>query len=287
MSRRRKSVHCSPRALLEVKNVFNSTTGGSLILSVNNLNYFVHEKDDQEGDVAAKKDWGVSVVEEEGIPADLKEMMMKAVLAVDKVRLLATEQRDEGFFHCFFVNRMSTDDAQQQLRSESSQHVWHTDGDQTADQQSLTCVYTLYGEELDSDSLSAYDAGGFLKLSNFDDGRYTSSGLGRTNLPKASSTLTYYPKTNSFYIFPGYFVSHAVFKMKPGVVRYSIVMFIKLRDSRIDGVPPNIFLRREWAASNNENRKEVCCRCWSAFGNKAKLRSHQIRSKSCLAKKKV
>jgi hypothetical protein len=287
MSRRRKSSNCSPRALLEVKNVFNSTTGPSLISSVINLNYVIHGKDDQEGDVEAKKDWGVSVVEEDGISAGLKEKMMKAVLAVDKVRLLATERRDDGFFHRFFINRMSTDDAKQQLRTESSQHVWHTDGNQTVDEQSLTCVYTLYGEELDSDSLSAYDAGGFLKLSNFDDGRYTPSCLGRANLPKPSSTITYYPRTNSFYIFPGYFVSHGVFKMKPGMVRYSIVMFVKLRDTLVEGVSPDVYLRREWAASNTENKKEVCCRCWSAFGTKAKLRSHQIRSKSCLAKKKV
>jgi hypothetical protein len=48
------------------------------------------------------------LLEEDSIPADLKEKMMKDVLAVDKVRLLATEQRDDGFFHRFFINRMST-----------------------------------------------------------------------------------------------------------------------------------------------------------------------------------
>jgi hypothetical protein len=40
----------------------------------------------------AKKDWGVSVVEEDGMPAALKETMMKAVLAVDKVRLRVGHQ---------------------------------------------------------------------------------------------------------------------------------------------------------------------------------------------------
>jgi hypothetical protein len=53
MSRRRKLSNCSPPALLEVKNVFNSVTGPSLILLVSNLNHALHEKDDQEGNVAA------------------------------------------------------------------------------------------------------------------------------------------------------------------------------------------------------------------------------------------
>jgi hypothetical protein len=53
MSRRRKSSNCSPRALLEVKNAFNSVTGPSLILLVSNLNHALDEKDDQEGNVAA------------------------------------------------------------------------------------------------------------------------------------------------------------------------------------------------------------------------------------------
>jgi hypothetical protein len=287
MITRRKSSNFSPRSLLEVPNIFNSTNGPPFISLVSSLNYVVAKKIDQEGDEVANKDWGISVVEEDGIPSSLKQTMMEAVLEVPKVRRLATDQRDDGFFHRFFINRMSTDDATQQLRTESSQHVWHTDGDQTKGEQHLTCVLTLYGTELDSDSLSAYDAGGFLKLSNFDDGHYTPSSLGRPNLPKPSSTVTYYPKTNSLYIFPGYFVSHGVFKMKPGRVRYSVVMFIKLRNSVIDGVTPDFFLRREWAASNPENRKEVCHRCWSAFRTKLQVRSHRIRSKSCLAKKEV
>jgi hypothetical protein len=53
MSRHRKLSNCSPRALLEVINAFNSATGHSLILLLNNLNHALHEKDDQEGDAAA------------------------------------------------------------------------------------------------------------------------------------------------------------------------------------------------------------------------------------------
>jgi hypothetical protein len=58
MSRRRKSSNCSTLALLEVKHVFKSTTGPSLISLVSNLNHALNEKDDQEGDAAAKKHWG-------------------------------------------------------------------------------------------------------------------------------------------------------------------------------------------------------------------------------------
>jgi hypothetical protein len=38
---------------VEVKNAFNGITGLSLILLVSNLNHALHEKDDQEGNVAA------------------------------------------------------------------------------------------------------------------------------------------------------------------------------------------------------------------------------------------
>jgi hypothetical protein len=44
MSRRRKLSNCSPRALLEVKNMFNDVTGPSLILLVSNLNHALDKK---------------------------------------------------------------------------------------------------------------------------------------------------------------------------------------------------------------------------------------------------
>jgi hypothetical protein len=53
MSRRRKSSNCSPHALLEVKNAFNSVTGPSLIFLVSNLNHALDEIDDQEGNAVA------------------------------------------------------------------------------------------------------------------------------------------------------------------------------------------------------------------------------------------
>ena len=70
--------------------------------SIHQLDYKVAVKDDQPGDVEAKKDWGVSVVEEEGISPALKKAMMEAVLSVDKVKLLATEERDEFFSSDFY-----------------------------------------------------------------------------------------------------------------------------------------------------------------------------------------
>jgi hypothetical protein len=56
----RKLCNCSPPVLLQVKNALNGTTGPSLILLVSILNCAFHEKDDQEGDAAAKKDWGTT-----------------------------------------------------------------------------------------------------------------------------------------------------------------------------------------------------------------------------------
>lgn len=95
---RSKSSKLAPRAMLEVTNVLKGSKGRSIMKSIHQLDYKVAVKDDQPGDVEAKKDWGVSVVEEEGISPALKKAMMEAVLSVDKVKLLATEERDEFFF---------------------------------------------------------------------------------------------------------------------------------------------------------------------------------------------
>jgi hypothetical protein len=266
--------------MLEVPNVLKGASGRSTMSAIAQLNYRVDKKYDQEGDVAGNKDWGVSVVGHHCIPPALKEVMMSAVLSVNKVKLLATEQRNDNFFHEIFINRMSSiDDARQQRQIDAPQHLWHTDG--TAPH--LTAVLTIYDSELDSNALNAQNVGGFVKLSNFDDGRFTPTDSQRQNHPKPSSTSTYYPKTNSLYIFPGYFVAHAVFKVLPGTVRYSVVMFIRLRDSLIDGVTPDIYLRREWAISNSDGRKEVCDRCWSSFASHRQLTDHQRRSKKCLS----
>jgi hypothetical protein len=281
MNTRRKSANTEPRALLEVTNVLTLATGPSIISTISNLNFTLQKKDDQEGDEEADKDWGVSVVNEDGLPAAFKTFMMETVLKVDKVKLLATDLRDENFFHRIFVNRMcTTDDAKQSRRSDSPQHVWHTDGyGASEDEELLTAVLTLYNDELDSDLLSAYNVGGRLGLSNADDGRFTPvCSNSYSNFPKAHTTTTYFPKTNSLYIFPGYFVAHAVFKVNPGTVRYSIVMFVRLRKQLIDGVTPDNYLRAEWAASNTENKSVVCHNCWRAFHNLTALNSHHKRS---------
>jgi hypothetical protein len=271
-----------PRSLVEVTNVLKGPHAGLILASITRLDYKLAEKDDQVGDKEAKRDWGISVVEEEGIPAALKKDMMESVLSVDLVRLVATEERDDHFFHRIFINRMcSTDEARQQRQKDGPQHPWHTDGLSHL-QSHLTVVLTLYDSVLDSDLISAHDVGGYVKLSNFDDGRFTPCDLGRRNHPKPSSTTTYYPKTNSLYIFPGYFVAHAVFKVNPGTTRFSVVMFIKLRDTPIGDLSPDKYLRRQWAASNPDGKKEVCERCWSAFATKSDVRKHQSRSRKCI-----
>jgi hypothetical protein len=214
----------------------------------------------------------------EGIPPALKKAMMLEVLSVDKVKLLATEGRDDDFFHEIFINRMSSvNDARQQRQIDAPQHPWHTDG--TAPH--LTAVLTICDSELDSNMRSAHDVGGFVKLSNFDDGHFTPTDSQRQNHPKPSSTTTYFPKTNSLCVFPGYFVAHAVFKVHPGTVRYSVVMFIRLRYSLIDGGAPDMCLRSEWASGNLDGKKEVCHRCWSAFGTQRQLVDHKRRSIHC------
>ena len=99
MITRRKTAKLPPWALLEVTNVLTGPTAGPFIRSMSNLKYRLAKKDDQEGNEKANKDWGVTVVDEDGIPASFKTKMMEIVLAVNKVKLLAMELRDENFFH--------------------------------------------------------------------------------------------------------------------------------------------------------------------------------------------
>jgi hypothetical protein len=283
MTSRHNSSKLPPRSVLEVPNVLQGDSGRSILSSISRLKYTVAKKDDQPGDVAANRDWGVSVVEEDGIPQDLKMDMMRLVLSVNKVKLLATNRRDDGFFHRFFINKMcSSDGASQQRQINMPQHIWHTDATFHPTKSNITVVLTIYNSELDSSALSAHDVGGFIKISDFDDGRFIPASNATLNHPKSGSTITYFPKTNAFYIFPGYFVAHAVFKVKPGTVRYSVVMLVRLGNNKINGETPNIYLRREWATSNLEGRKEVCDRCWSAFHTHKQVLDHQRRSSKCL-----
>ncbi len=114
----------------------------------------------------------------------------------------------------------------------------------------LAVVLTLLNLELDSNKLLCLEAGGFVKVSNFDDGHFTPADSSRQGHPVPSATTTCYPPTNSLCVFPGYFVAHAVFKVHPLAVRYSVVMFIKLRDTlSIEGVTPDTYLRRNWACT--------------------------------------
>jgi hypothetical protein len=68
-------------------------------------------------------------------------------------------------------------------------------------------------------------------MSNTDDGRFRRASKSQPEVPSSSKIASCFPKTNSFCIFPGYFVAHCVFKVKPGTVRYSVVMFVHLKTS--------------------------------------------------------
>jgi hypothetical protein len=271
--------------MLEVTNVLTGTSGLATLASVTKLKCILAKKDDQEGDEAANRDWGVSVAEEGAIPPDLKQAMMEVVPSVDEVQRLATEDRDEGFFNKIFINRMSSaDGSQQQRQTDMPQHLWHADGN---GEPLLTVVLTLLNSELDSNKLSCLQAGGFVKVSDFDDGHFTPADSSRQGHPVASTTRTCYPPTNSLCVFPGYFVAHAAFKVCPLTVRCSVVMFIKLRDTlSIEGVAPDTYLRRNWAGSNPAGKTVVCPRCWKAFRNERNLLDHQRRSQACLKTKK-
>ena len=84
--------------------MLTGTSGLATLASIVKLKCTLAKKDDQEGDEAANRDWGVSVAEDGAIPPALKSAMMKVVLSVDEVQRLATEDRDEGFFISKFLS---------------------------------------------------------------------------------------------------------------------------------------------------------------------------------------
>ena len=175
---------------------------------------------------------------------------------------------------------MCDDDAARQERLLSqAQHGWHADGDPK--QPFLTVVCTLCNGQSVSESLSAFQVGGIVGLSITDDGRFRRASKCQPAVPSASTTISRFPKTNSFYIFPGHFVAHSVFKVKPGTVRHSIVMFAHLKRS-IGGLKVDDILRREWAFSGHPSKLFCCGICWSTFSDELGLAKHRRRQpKKC------
>jgi hypothetical protein len=102
---------------MEVTHVLKGISGRATLASVTELERTLAQKDDQEADAEANKDWGVSVAKEAAIPPNVKSSMMEAVLSVDEVQSLATEQGDEGFFSNVFTNRMCSTDGSRQHRA--------------------------------------------------------------------------------------------------------------------------------------------------------------------------
>jgi hypothetical protein len=177
--------------MMEVTDVLKGTSGLATLASIAKLKHTLAKKDDQEGDKAADRDWGVSVAEEGAIPPALKSAMMEVASSVNEVQRLATEDRDEGFFNKIFINRMSSaDGSHQQRQTDMPQHLWHADGN---GEPFLAVVLTLLNSELDSNKLSCLQAGGFLKVSDFDDGHFAPADSSRQGHPVPSTTTTCYP----------------------------------------------------------------------------------------------
>ena len=222
-----KSGKLPPRSVSEVTSVLSPASFAPFLTSVVSLDYRLEIPTESDPLGYGDDSWGVTAVQEDGIPDTVKYTMMEACLRVPKLQQLATDLRDERFFQGIFINRMCVEDAaQQQRQSATAQHRWHTD---TAFKASfMTVVYTIYNGICDSHALTAHEVGGAVGMSHQDDGRFRRASKSQPQTPQSWSTTAYYPKTNSFYIFPGYFVSHAVYKVHPGTVRYSVIMFIRV-----------------------------------------------------------
>jgi hypothetical protein len=277
MSVRRQTGILPPRSVTEVSKVLEGSGFSSFMSTLAGLDYKLQTRTvlNDGGTSTEEKSWGVTAAEEEDVPKILKTTMMEACLCVPLIHRLATSHRDDRFFLSFFINRMCDADAAKQERLVSkAQHGWHTDAASGATS-FLTVVYTAYNSQSDSDAFTALELGGTVGMSNLDDGRFRRASKSQPETPQSWSTMSYYPKTNSFYIFPGYFVSHAVFKVKPGAVRYSIVMFVRLR-RRFSGQTVDYYLRSQWALSG-DSRKTVCCDiCWSTFVGQSSLAKHRL-----------
>jgi hypothetical protein len=285
MRSRAKTSILAPRSVKEVNNVLTREAFSSFHSTVVGLEYNLNNKTylTAEDTPSNEKTWGVTAADDDSIPNSIKTTMMSACLCVPAIKDLATTHHDQRFFERFFINRMCDDDAADQERlSSQAQHGWHTDGD--PEQPFLTVVFTLYNGESDSDSVSSFQVGGAVGMSNTDDGRFRRASKSQPEVPSSSKIASYFPKTNSFYIFPGYFVAHCVFKVKPGTVRYSVVMFVHLKTS-LGGLKVDDILRREWALSSHPPKLFCCGNCWSTFSDEIGLAKHRKRPpKKCLDK---
>jgi hypothetical protein len=268
-----------PRALHEATDVLNQKVFASLMDTIVGLDYQHQVREEVPDNCISDSEpkhqnssWGITAVSKEKVPSSVTTVMMQACLKCPKIKDLVINSRSpEKFFQGFLINRMDYDDSEvpQQRSRQGAQHIWHTDGN--ADKPFLSVVYTIYNGQPDSRSLSALEAGGIVLMSNLDDGRFRRSSKAQQQTPQNWSTTSYYPKTNSFYILPGYFVSHAVCKVYPGTVRYSIVMFLPLRHP----AKADHQLRSDWALANGKQHTTVCDKCWSTFKDGYALVRHQ------------
>jgi hypothetical protein len=173
MRSRAKTSILAPRSVKEVNNVLTGEAFSCFHSTVVGLEHNLNDKTHltTEDTPFDEKTWGVTAADDDSMPNSIKTAMMSACLCVPAIKDLATTHHDQRFFERFFINRMCDDDAADQERlSSQAQHGWHADGD--PERPFLTAVFTSCNGESDSDSVSSFQVGGAVGMSNADDGRF-------------------------------------------------------------------------------------------------------------------
>ena len=140
-----------------------------------------------------------------------------------------------------FTTRMTNLDVTTQKQA---QFNWHHDAEGTI---TVSWIHVTYTGPISNGGALEY--GGAVHLSKRADGGVCFDN--RHGKAHSSDYFTIHPSHNSVYIFPGYFVTHAVAPvMFPNTIRYATVAFIRLRTKcTLGGTYTDTFLRRQWAQS--------------------------------------
>lgn len=218
---------------------------------------------------------------------ELKSMMIEACRRNDYLCKHTNILRDKNVVLHMVVNKMQAGPERPAYRKthNSSQLIWHLDGQfRHGGRPFLSVVYTLYNGSDNSDDpySSSAHLGGRVAYSNFHDGHLLPAKGGATpRINSAANTGTYYPKTNSLYIFPGYLVEHSVKQLNiSNTVRYSLVMFIyTLPCLGPDLIPADQYLRTRWAQSVSKYKKPPYFQCSTCFRTYANARGVALHKK--------
>ena len=268
-----------PRTILEMPNVFEDKTVSDLIRSLKKVKF-------KQKNINKTPDWGTFWCTKKSIPKIWVEKMRTVVQNCVYIKSKLQEGDEESYLADHFIHRMTGNDNLVERRA-SSQMAWHTDGT-TEDHPLISIIYTIYNEKTDSmNDPSGTTLGGGVVLSAFDDGRLTLAGGEKDNTAKSSTTTTYFPRTNSCYIIPGYFVHHCVQRiMDENTVRYSYVQFLRLKRTiknkrTQEVISMNHYLRREWSLANGKNCTFYCKLCWKSYRSERALNDHKRHVKAC------